>query len=51
MLDLRRYSEWDDGFVAGAKHVPLNEPRGRLDEVVAWARAAARPSPVTTATA
>ena len=37
MLDLRRNSEFDDGYVAGAKHVPLHELRGRLDEVAAWA--------------
>jgi len=43
MLDLRRNSEWDDGYVAGAKHVPLHELRGRIDEVVAWAAAADGP--------
>jgi rhodanese-related sulfurtransferase len=37
MLDLRRTSEVEDGYVRGAKHVPLHELRGRLDEVVAWA--------------
>jgi len=37
MLDLRRRSEFDDGYVRGAKHVPLHELRSRLDEVVAWA--------------
>ena len=37
MLDLRRNSEFDDGFVAGATHVPLHELRGRIDEVVDWA--------------
>jgi rhodanese-related sulfurtransferase len=39
MLDLRRRSEWADGHVAGAVHVPLHELRDRLDEVVAWAEA------------
>ena len=39
MLDLRRNSEWDDGYVSGAKHVPLHELRGRLDEVITWASA------------
>jgi rhodanese-related sulfurtransferase len=43
MLDLRRNSEWDDGYVTGATHVPLHELRGRLDEVVAWAAAADGP--------
>ncbi|CAB4862475.1 MAG: MBL fold metallo-hydrolase [Actinobacteria bacterium] len=37
ILDLRRNGEFDDGYVAGAKHVPLHELRGRLDEVSAWA--------------
>jgi glyoxylase-like metal-dependent hydrolase (beta-lactamase superfamily II)/rhodanese-related sulfurtransferase len=38
MLDLRRNSEFDDGYVRGAKHVPLHELRSRVDEVVAWAK-------------
>jgi glyoxylase-like metal-dependent hydrolase (beta-lactamase superfamily II)/rhodanese-related sulfurtransferase len=42
MLDLRRASEWADGHVEGAKHVPLHELRDRLDEVVAWAAAQQR---------
>jgi glyoxylase-like metal-dependent hydrolase (beta-lactamase superfamily II)/rhodanese-related sulfurtransferase len=42
MLDLRRHSEWADGHVEGAKHVPLHEMRDRLDEVVAWAQAQPR---------
>ena len=42
MLDLRRHSEWADGHVEGAKHVPLHELRDRLDEVVAWAQAQPR---------
>jgi rhodanese-related sulfurtransferase len=43
MLDLRRNSEFDDGYVRGAMHVPLHELRGRLDEVVAWASEYATP--------
>jgi rhodanese-related sulfurtransferase len=39
MLDLRRNGEFDDGYIRGAKHVPLHELRARLDEVVAWATA------------
>lgn len=46
MLDLRRNSEFDDGYVAGAKHVPLHELRGRLDEVAAWAAANASHGPI-----
>ena len=46
MLDLRRNSEFDDGFIAGAKHVPLHELRGRLDEVAAWATANAEHGPI-----
>ena len=37
MLDLRRNSEFDDGYVAGAKHVPLHELRGRVQEIADWA--------------
>ena len=43
MLDLRRNSEFDDGYIIGAKHIPLHELRGRLDEVVAWAAASDGP--------
>lgn len=37
ILDLRRNSEFDEGYVRGAKHVPLHELRGRLAEVADWA--------------
>lgn len=43
MLDLRRNSEWNDGHVAGAKHVPLHELRSRLDEVRDWAASFSAP--------
>ena len=43
MLDLRRNSEWNDGHVLGAKHVPLHELRGRLDEVRDWAASFSSP--------
>ena len=46
ILDLRRNSEFDDGYVRGAKHVPLHELRGRLREVVAWAADNAARGPV-----
>ena len=46
MLDLRRNSEFDDGYVAGAKHVPLHELPARRDEVEAWAGAHAAHGPV-----
>jgi rhodanese-related sulfurtransferase len=46
MLDLRRNSEFDEGYVAGAKHVPLHELPARRDEVVAWASAHAAHGPV-----
>jgi len=39
MLDLRRDSEFAAGFIRGARHVPLHELRGRMTEVIAWARA------------
>lgn len=38
ILDLRRNSEFDDGYVAGAQHIPLHELRGRVGEVTAWAQ-------------
>ena len=37
MLDLRRNSEVENGYVKGAKLVPLHELRGRIDEVTGWA--------------
>ena len=37
----RRNGEWADGHVAGARHVPLHELPGRIEEVRAWSRAAA----------
>jgi len=43
MLDLRRNSEYENGYVKGARHVPLHELRGRLDEVVSWARSQESP--------
>lgn len=43
MLDLRRNSEFGNGCVRGAKHVPLHELRGRLDEVVSWASQKGKP--------
>ncbi|HWH28577.1 MAG TPA: rhodanese-like domain-containing protein [Mycobacteriales bacterium] len=35
VLDVRRRSEWDDGHVAGAQHVPLHDLLRRMDEVPA----------------
>ncbi len=46
MLDLRRNSEYDDGYVTGAKHVPLHELRGRLDEISVWATENAAQGPL-----
>ena len=37
MLDLRRNSEVENGYVKGAKHVALHELRRRMQEVVDWA--------------
>ncbi len=39
VLDLRRNSEVEAGYVRGAKHVPLHELRARLDEVKSWGAA------------
>lgn len=46
MIDLRRNSEWDAGYVAGAKHVPLHELRERMHEVVDWAEQRSEHGPV-----
>ena len=46
MLDLRRNSEFDDGYVRGAKHVPLHELRRRVDEIKGWAADDAGSGPV-----
>jgi glyoxylase-like metal-dependent hydrolase (beta-lactamase superfamily II)/rhodanese-related sulfurtransferase len=43
ILDVRRRGEWGDGYITGAKHVPLHELQGRLDEVLAWATEADGP--------
>lgn len=37
MIDLRRNSETENGYVAGAKLVPLHELRDRMTEVKEWA--------------
>jgi glyoxylase-like metal-dependent hydrolase (beta-lactamase superfamily II)/rhodanese-related sulfurtransferase len=46
VLDLRRNGEFDDGYVSGAKHVPLHELRSRIDEVSDWAGTSADHGPV-----
>ena len=38
MLDLRRRSEWQDGHVRGARHIPLHEVRPRMAQIVRWAQ-------------
>jgi len=43
MLDLRRNSEFENGYVRGAKHLPLHELRSRMGEVASWARANGEP--------
>lgn len=43
MLDLRRNSEYENGYVRGARHVPLHELRGRMSDVQAWLRAEGKP--------
>lgn len=43
MLDLRRNSEVENGFVLGAKHVPLHELRSRMAEVTTWAKSQDQP--------
>lgn len=46
MLDLRRNSEYNNGYVTGAKHLPLHELRDRIDEVTSWATKHAGQGPV-----
>ena len=46
MLDLRRNSEVEQGYVAGAKHVPLHELRERIAEIVDWAESRSEHGPV-----
>ncbi len=46
VLDLRRNTEFDNGYVLGAKHVPLHELRGRIDEVRRWADDTSKHGPV-----
>ena len=41
VVDSRRRTEWQDGHVTGARHVPLHELVARADEIATWARAAA----------
>lgn len=43
MLDLRRKSETDDGFVRGAKLVPLHDLEKEKSQVVQWAQAQGQP--------
>ena len=43
MLDLRRKSETENGFVRGAKLVPLHDLEKEKPEVVAWAKAQSKP--------
>jgi rhodanese-related sulfurtransferase len=46
VLDLRRNTEFDNGYVLRARHVPLHELRGRIDEVRRWADDASEHGPV-----
>lgn len=41
VMDARRLTEWRDGHVDGAKHLPLHELPSRIGEVAAWSNAAA----------
>lgn len=45
IIDLRRNYEFDEGYVAGAKHIPLHELRSRIDEVQMWANENAEHGP------
>jgi len=41
VVDSRRRTEWLDGHVTGARHVPLHDFLARTDEIVTWSKAAA----------
>lgn len=43
MLDLRRRSECDNGYVRGARRVPLHELRSQIDDLLAWGAQADQP--------
>ena len=43
LLDVRRDSEFREGHIRGAKHVPLHEVRGRLPEIADWAKGSSGP--------
>ena len=38
LLDVREPDEWAAGHIAGAKHIPMGELTGRLDEIPRTAR-------------
>ncbi|HQR80358.1 MAG TPA: MBL fold metallo-hydrolase [Actinomycetota bacterium] len=40
LLDARRRTEWQDGHVAGARHLPLHDLPDNLGQVKAWSEAA-----------
>lgn len=40
LLDARRRTEWQDGHVAGARHLPLHDLPDKLGQVKAWSDAA-----------
>lgn len=40
VVDSRRLTEWREGHVTGARHVPLHELLARTDEIMTWAKAA-----------
>jgi rhodanese-related sulfurtransferase len=40
MVDARRKTEWQEGHVAGARHVPLHDLPARIGQVKAWSDAA-----------
>jgi glyoxylase-like metal-dependent hydrolase (beta-lactamase superfamily II)/rhodanese-related sulfurtransferase len=41
VMDARRRTEWQEGHVSGARHLPLHELPDRIGDVVAWSNAAA----------
>lgn len=41
MVDARRKTEWQEGHIKGARHVPLHDFPKQLGEIAAWSAAAA----------
>ena len=43
ILDLRRNSEWENGFIREARHVPLHALRDNIADLATWSKEAEKP--------